>query len=153
MKVTKLTKNNKKLTNNQLNAVARIINNTMRGSLGFLIDVEVLNSSLKIGYQKCQFKINTTRHGYNTQHSHGRRKLTSLPTWDQRVEFNNALNAIFDSLNLSAKIVSGPFTIRNGLQIYGRPDWDTQKPEYITHNEALGYYVARGNYKLQKEIE
>lgn len=118
-------------------------------SLGFICDAEVLNSSsVKVGINQRQFNVDIQKLGYNTQHSSGgNRKRTCLPSWNQRVEFNDALNAILDRFGFSANVSSGPFTVRKGEEVFTEEDWENQIPSYLRQNIANGYFVEQGDYK------
>lgn len=110
---------------------------------GFVTGVSVQNhSSIHIGMHMRSFKIDTTKHDRNLRHSPGSNpKLTDVPTWDQRVEFNNIVNAVLNKFKVSANIKSGPFTIRSGTEAMREGDWLNQKPYWITQNENNGYYI------------
>lgn len=110
---------------------------------GFKTDVYQLNSTaIKIGLHGCSFRIDTTKHGYNLRLSPHNTKRTSIPTWDQRVIFNNIVNKVFNKFELSSNITSGPFTIRDGLYNKTEIHWKYEKPEYMYHNELSGYIVT-----------
>jgi hypothetical protein len=131
----------------ELELVCDEIENHMR-SLGFKCEANIVNSTaLKVDWNKSQFRIDTDKLGYNTQCRPGHLRRTNLPSWDQRVEFNDALNAILTRFGFSANVKSGPFTIREGFEIFTESDWTDQKPDYIYQNEANGYVVTRGDYK------
>lgn len=110
---------------------------------GFLTGVDVASDSgLKIGLHMCSFRIDTKKHDRNLRHNpHLGSKLTTTPTWDQRVEFNDIVNAVLNKFKVSANVKSGPFTIRVGETARTEWDWSHEKPGYITHNECRGYYV------------
>lgn len=110
---------------------------------GFITGIEVKNSSsIKIGLHMCSFRIDRTKHDRNLRHNpHTGTKLTDIPTWEQRVEFNNIVNRVFNRFKVSAKVISGPFTIRDGLRAMTEDNWIDQKPSWITHNECCGYYI------------
>lgn len=117
--------------------------------LGFEVFGDIINSThIKLGSNKCQFRIIVERLGYNTRvNPHLNLKRTRVPGWDQRVKFNNTLNQIMDELDFSANVVSGPFTIRQGLQHFTESDWHNQKPEWIQSNEARGFGIEEYDYK------
>ena len=88
---------------------------------GFITDVTCGDTrrSMKIGLHMCGFRINTELLGYNHDYGHHGRtckagyKLTNVPTWRQREEFNHIVNDCFDEAGIDAKIRSGHFEIRN----------------------------------------
>lgn len=110
---------------------------------GFLTGINVASDSgLKIGLHMCSFRIDTTKHDRNLRFNpHLGSRLTTTPTWDQRVEFNDIINAVLTKFKVSANIKSGPFTIRQGVVAFTESEWQNQKPEYIKNNECRGYYV------------
>lgn len=109
---------------------------------GFITGIEVKNTtSLKVGQHMRSFSLDITKHDRNLQCSPYANKLTNLPTWDQRVEFNNIINSVLNKYKVSANISSGPYTIRKGLVNFGESDWHNQTPEYIRHNHARGYCI------------
>lgn len=88
--------------------------------LGFISDVTLnTRTSIKIGLHMCSFRIDTTKHGHNADYGNcGIRtvkgyRLTSIPTWSQREQFNHMVNDCFDKLKLDAQIKSGAFPIRD----------------------------------------
>ena len=109
---------------------------------GFVTDVSIVNQTcIKTGLHMCSFKLDTNKHMRNLRNTPYRVSLTNIPTWDQRVEFNDIVNAILTKYNVSANVKSGPFTIRAGFNVFTESDWYDQKPEYILHNETRGYYI------------
>lgn len=91
---------------------------------GFISNAAALSrTGMKIGLRMCSFRIDTTKHGYNEDRGRigssckAGYKRTSIPTWEQREEFNHMVNDCFDKLKLSAKIKSGPFVVRNGVRV------------------------------------
>lgn len=110
---------------------------------GFRTDVKWLNStSIKIGLHKSSFRIDTDKLGYNARigrfvYSPKGYKRTDTPTWDQRVEFNNIVNDVFDRLRLTAGIKSGCFIIRE--RDFGRKSerhWEDQTPTWMGYHGA-----------------
>jgi hypothetical protein len=101
---------------------------------GFKTEVEVKNStSIKIGMHMSSFRIITSELGYNGRISRFCKspkgyKRTDVPTWDQRVEFNDIVNAKFDEHGLSATIKSGCYSIRKGTHSFNESDWQDQTP-------------------------
>lgn len=115
---------------------------------GFITDVYVVNSqSIKIGLWMRTFKLDTTRWDRNPQVNPYQSKLTSLPTWDQRVIFNNIVNKVLNKFKISANIKSGPYTIREGMTCFGEYEWSDQKPQWVYQNEQRGYYITAVNEK------
>ena len=150
MKITKIRVKSKtelrKPETHELRTLCSVVETTMLNH-GFITEASIVNStSIKVG-NKRQFSIDIERHGYNTQHSMGKLKRTRLPSWDQRVAFNNALNNIFSKHGTSANISSGPFTVREGFTCFDKNDWLDQKPDYLIQNEANGYYIEQDDYK------
>ena len=89
---------------------------------GFVSGVELkTRTRMKIGMHMCSFRIDTAKLGHNADRGYiGRRckagfKRTTIPTWSQRDAFNHIVNDCFDKFRLTARIVSGPYTIRVGL--------------------------------------
>lgn len=78
-------------------------------------------SSMKIGLHMRSFRIDVAKLGHNADHSQSGRmckvgyKRTDVPTWSQRVEFNNIINNAFDRFGLSARIVSGEYEVRSRM--------------------------------------
>jgi hypothetical protein len=142
MKITKMRINGKVLTAVQM----AMIQNELAVEIykaGFLTSISKVNAShLRLGLHMCSFKVDTTIHGHNVRHnpSLGQRR-TSTPTWAQRVEYNNIVNAVLDSFNVSANVKSGPFTIRQGNEAMNQSDWLNQKPDWMSQNETRGWYV------------
>lgn len=88
--------------------------------VGFIVDAEMEDdSTIDIGLHMRSFRIDVNKIGHNAklngQYGHKSPKgyiRTDVPTWDQRVEFNNLVNAVFDSHKLIASIISGNYTVR-----------------------------------------
>ena len=147
MKLTKMRKNGQKLNSEDFNALIVDLHNAIKAE-GFITEIQQVNSQcIKLGLHMRSFNIDLSVHGYNTQHSMGRMKRTNLPSWDQRVTYNDTLNKILDQHNISCNIKSGPYTIRQGLESMTERDWEFQKPEWQHQNEIRGYYVEEGDYK------
>ena len=110
---------------------------------GFITEVNAITrTSIKIGLHMRSFKLDVTVHDRNLRcNPHLPNKLTDTPTWDQRVEFNDIVNAVLNKFKVSANVKSGPFIIRAGTKAMTEYDWHAQKPEYIRHNEMRGYSV------------
>lgn len=115
---------------------------------GFITDVYVVNSqSIKIGLWMKTFKLDTLKHDRNLQVNPYQKKLTTLPTWDQCVIFNNVVNKVLNKFKVSANVKSGPFTIREGKTCHTEYEWSDQKPLWIYENERRGYYITSVNEK------
>lgn len=145
MKLTRIRIKGLKPTLAQLETLITDVRRTMR-KLGFDVDGFVLTSSaLKLNSNQCQFRVIPEIVGYNTRYAPSSlSKRTCIPSWDQRVDFNDTLNALLDKRKVSATVKSGPFTIRIGLESMEEFDWHRQTPEYIRHNQSLGYYIETG---------
>ena len=105
---------------------------------GFRTSISVTTSTgLKIGLHMCTFRIDRSIHDRNLRHNPFiGSKLTDIPTWEQRVEFNDIVNSVLNKFKVSGRIRSGPFTIRDGMHAFNENDWTLQKPEYIVINEC-----------------
>lgn len=148
MRLTNMKFKNKKLNSEKVNALLVDLHSAFK-SAGFITEMNVVNSQcIKIGQRMRSFSINLAKHGYNTQHSIGQMRLTNLPTWEQRVIYNNIINNVLDLHQISCNIKSGPYIIRKGFTVCAESDWEVQKPEWQSHNESLGFYIEAGNYKL-----
>ncbi len=114
---------------------------------GYISEVKIVNKSrIDIGMHMCSFRVNVAVHGYNARYNpymnyKAGYKRTSTPTWDQRVEFNDIVNAVLNKFKASANIKSGPFVIRKGTEAMTESDWHNQKPSYLLENEARGFSV------------
>jgi len=125
MRATNIRIAGKKPTREELAHVADML----RGAYllaGYVTDVEIRGAALTISSGMGQFRVDTDRLGYNARlprdswHGFGGQgntirgyARTDVPTWEQRVEFNNLTNGVLDALNVSATIRSGPFTVRS----------------------------------------
>jgi hypothetical protein len=105
---------------------------------GFITGANVENgSSISIGLHMSSFRVNTEKLGHNARlgdyiDSPKGYKRTDVPTWDQRVEFNNIVNKCFDKFHLDANIKSGPFTVRDKIKgANDEQDWENQTPEHL----------------------
>lgn len=115
---------------------------------GFITEVYIVNSqSIKIGLWMNTFKLDTSKHDRNLQVNPFQSKLTTLPTWDQRVVFNNIVNKVLNKFKVSANVKSGPFTVREGTKCFTEYEWTGQKPMWIYENERKGYYITAVNEK------
>ena len=101
---------------------------------GFITNAAVLNStSIKIGLHMSSFRVNTTKLGHNARTNQFIKspkgyKRTDVPTWDQRVEFNDIVNDLFDSYSLQATIKSGCYTVRSRQGRRSEHDWHHETP-------------------------
>jgi len=147
MKLTKMSKNNNKLTALDFTALIQDLENTIK-ALGFITEIEQVNSqSIKLGLHMRSFSIDLSVHGYNTQKRPYGQRRTNLPCWAQRVTYNDALNEVLDQHGISCNIKSGPYIIRQGLKSLTEQDWDLQIPRYQLENESKGYSLEQGDYK------
>jgi hypothetical protein len=153
MKITKLrkitSKGNVKLSDSEFNELFKELELRLTNA-GLLYNtyIEKLNStSFKISGNSRSFSIDVQKLGYNAQHNpflNGKGfRRTNLPTWDQRVEFNNIVNAVFTEMNLVANIKSGFYVIRQGSIELKVRDWVQQKPSFQLQNEASGIYITK----------
>lgn len=142
MKITRMKIKGKAVNAGQRFAVLRELNRRF-AKAGFRTNVEPLTATaLKVGLHMCSFRIDRDMHDRNLRHNpYTGTKLTDIPTWEQRVEFNNIVNAVLNKFKISASVRSGPFTIRDGLTACTESDWHNQKPEYILHNESRGWFI------------
>lgn len=104
---------------------------------GFVTHVEQLNSqAIKIGLHMSSFRVDTKRLGHNARvgwyngmgqfmgnSSPKGYKRTDVPTWDQRVEFNDIVNDVFDKFELTCTIKSGAYTVRSRTGRRSESDW------------------------------
>lgn len=113
---------------------------------GFLTEAHTLTgTSIKIGLHMCSFRIDVNKLGHNARlgkfiDSPKGYKRTNAPTWDQRVEFNDLVNDVFDNANLSARIMSGSFQVRN--KCTGRRD----EQDWISEALDMGLGVDGAQY-------
>lgn len=151
MKITFIRdKQGSKITSERLDRMACYIERSME-AIGFETKAIVKNSSridLTLG-GSC-FRIIPEKLGYNasyTPFSGSQYKLgykrTRVPTWDQRVEFNNMLNKILDNYEVSANIKAMELIIRQGTKSYNENDWFEQESEWRAENRAKGYFVDK----------
>lgn len=126
------------------------------GQADFITNVGIVSrSGIKLGLRSKSFLIDTTKMPHNIQYSAFRStgKRTSLPTWDQRVEYNDLVNAVLTELGVSAMVTSGPYLIRDGMHAYTENDWHNAKPEWIRENEHRGQYVDGPNEFSETEFK
>lgn len=116
MKATFIKQNNKRPTQEVLNKLVKTIESkALRLGFRTFARVESL-SGIHIGHHRDTFSILPEALGHNVRYPYQPDglpwKRTRKPTWDQRVQFNNLINDIFDELKLTARIVSGTFIVR-----------------------------------------
>lgn len=141
MKVTKMRVNNEIPSTDLVLKVELALNKAFKKA-GFITDVIVLTrTSMKIGLWMRTFNLDTTKHDRNLQVNPWQSKLTKLPNWNQRVEFNNIVNEVFNKFKVSANIKSGPFTIRKDMECMTEYEWYDQIPHWIHQNQTKGYYI------------
>jgi hypothetical protein len=88
------------------------------------------------------FRIDTNIHNRNLYHRPGAEpKLTNVPTWEQRVEFNDIVNAVLNKFKVSANVKSGDYTVRKDTISMTENDWNAQIPEHHRVNFARGFFV------------
>lgn len=132
MKITNIRLNNKKISKNELDHIFYALVFKLKTN-GYITEYSVNeNGSVKVGmHMKC-FVIDTILLGYNARLGRYIKSpkgyiRTNIPTWDQRVEFNNIINKYLDNLNITCTIKSGEFIIRcktDGAKT--EDDWDNQ---------------------------
>lgn len=121
---------------------------------GFITEAEVLSSSaIKIGLPGRSFRIDVNHLGHNARLGHfvsspKGYKRTDVPTWDQRVIFNDVVNELFDKWDLVALIKSGCFTVRDKRRgAHNESDWENQTPSWMGYHGAacngMGMDIAR----------
>jgi len=139
-------KNGKKLTEKRLERFCRALQNKLKKT-GFLCEVYTLGkSAITLSARSKSFVIDVKKLGYNARFAPWFKtivgwKNTETPTWAQRVQFNNIVNDHFDAHQISARIRSGAFKIRDGFIRYTEYDWFCQKPRWIAEKENRGWYV------------
>lgn len=132
-----------KPTANDLKYLCDIIKQRAQGR-GFITDTEQLTgSAIKIGLHMSSFRIDTNMLQHNARigrfydKSPKGYKRTDVPTWDQRVEFNDMVNDVFDKYGYVALIKSGCFTIRDKKRgRHDEQDWENQTPSWMGYKGA-----------------
>src|ERR1700684_2985374 len=67
---------------------------------GFITQVSIAtSSSLRIGLRMKSFVLDVSKHDRNLKSN---TRLTNLPTWHQRVKFNNIVNSVLNKFKVSA---------------------------------------------------
>lgn len=98
-------------------------------------------TSMHIGIHMGSFRIDPNMLGYNArlnnnwQKSPKGYKRTSVPTWEQRVEFNHIINNAFDKFKLKARIMSGEYLVRS-FETGRKNSWSTLEPYYAPEIET-----------------
>jgi len=116
------------------NLGAQLINQL--AAAGFITDNIGLQ---KIGMHNKCFVVDTNILGYNKSVGRWNNSVvgftrTNIPTWEQRVQFNNIINKFFDDNGLTAKIISGDFLIRCH-KTGAKTDWSVQRYDSYRYNE------------------
>lgn len=133
MKITKIKSLNNKFFDTKTLAIEL---ETLLLSKGFIAYASSITStSFKLSNNKSSFRLNVVKLGHNIRRKYGNDNLidykrTNVPTWDQRVEYNETVQKFFDDKKLSCKIVSGIFTIRSGIENMNEGHW---------YNQSYGY--------------
>lgn len=148
MKLTKIrcSETNKKLIHNRMKKLAEHLQNRLAYH-GYKVFARVTNSSrIDMSYQGCSFRVNDLIHGYNAQYNPFRNTKngyvrTTLPTWKQRVHFNEIVNTILTTWDISTNVHSGPYTLRLGTEEFNEENWLEQKPQYQIENEIRGFRI------------
>jgi hypothetical protein len=113
--------------------------------------------SISIGMGFSCFRIIPKIHEYNGRMGHyidspkGYTR-TTVPTWDQRVEFNDLINDIFDAWKLSARIKSGPYLVRSRQT--GRrdeSDWSSEDPTGMQGDAVNGMGQVLSRIRPEEE--
>jgi hypothetical protein len=143
MRVTRLrTKSGSKLTELQMQHL--VVKLAVRiKKAGFVTGVDrISGSSIKIGLRMKSFTVDVSKLGYNARSAKRSIKgymRTSIPTWEQREQFNHIVNDVLDSLKYSGHIVSGDYLIRDKrigrMNSWERPEgtYNTYSGEYQEH--------------------
>lgn len=128
MKVTRIRigEGTKKPTTKELLNIKTLLCIGFKGA-GFITEVSIVNStSIRIGLHMKSFVLDLTKHHRNLYRSRFGENLTSLPTWKQRVGFNEIVNDVLNDLKVSALVRSDVFDIRNGMHCFDEYDWNHQ---------------------------
>jgi len=162
MLLTKMRIEGKKPTQDQMNGIIKHLQDAFNEK-GYITEVTQNNgTSIKISQGGRCFSVDTAQLGYNAQvptynrygFQVGRTAIagyvrTNLPTWDQRVHFNNIINGALDVENVSCNIKSGPFTIREGLESMTECDWEDQIPSYASYDYVVNRIVTLDDDMIQ----
>jgi hypothetical protein len=117
MRATNIRIAGKKPTREQLKDVVCMLNDAYQ-SAGYLTGVEISGAAVLISSGLGQFRVDTDKLGHNARFRRWGSPVrgyvrTDVPTWEQRVDFNNITNRVFDAMDATATIRSGPFTVRD----------------------------------------
>ena len=123
---------------------------------GYITEFSTISASgFKLDLHMQSFKIDTEKLGYNYRtgcyvNTKTGFKRTNVPTWSQRVDYNNIVNKVLNKYKISAKVVSGDFNIRDGVTSKTEYDWsyDTDHYEGKVYN-ALGQLLSRVETKKE----
>lgn len=150
MKITSLkNKDGSKLSGDQYFSLMTELEHAIKDA-GFVTDISKQDAAIHLSNSKFSlFTIDLKKLPYNARigraqdHSIKGYVRTSVPTWNQRVQFNNILNMVLDKHEISANIRSGIFAIRRGFIVYNEDDW--LNAEYCAYNGwiNLGMQLSR----------
>lgn len=133
---------------------------------GFITQVAQLTStSIKVGMHMCCFRIDPKVLGHNADTSHYARQTkkgyrrTCIPTWDERVDFNNIVNDVLDEFGVKADVRSGDVIVRsfdNGRR-YSWSHYETQFGERCFYeiakeSEMINPIVDRGLKQMKLQL-
>lgn len=78
---------------------------------GFVSSATVRNGTcLHISYHRKSFVVDTARVGYNwirATHTKSGWKRTAIPTWEQRIRYNQTVNDVLDQWSIQSEVKSG----------------------------------------------
>lgn len=145
MKISRIrTRQGLKLNHNQMLQLQNELK-AMITSKGFITGVSIASSSaIRLGLHMRSFVIDTIVHEYNARPNRNSRakkkyKRTNLPTWQQREQYNHAINDVLDRLDYTASITSGPFVVRDPIS--GRVhEWNSDYAPAALEIYNLGRY-------------
>lgn len=143
MKISKIRINGSMPTDQTISALMINLIEELR-NVGFITDATQKTSTcIKLGLRMRSFSIDIEKMPHNIQYNPFRPqgKLTNLPTWNQRVEYNNIVNRVLTALGISAKVTSGEYLVRDGEMELTESDWNDQQPDWMAQNESRGHYV------------
>ena len=128
------------------------------GKKGYITDFTIKSKTgFTLGLHMRSFKIDIDKLGYNYRTGHFVNtktgyKRTDVPTWNQRVDYNNIVNSILNRYKISANVTSGNFIIRDGVNSKTEYDWSYNTDHYCgkVYN-GLGQLVS--NIETKKEYE
>lgn len=132
MKITRIRdKKNQKVIETLLQQLKTNLDNKL-DKVGFITNVEVVNqTTMHIGLTGRSFMIDTQKLGYNAKENPNcinNYQRCNIPTWSQRVEFNNIVNKTLDKFKLKANVKSGIYTVREfEYGAFTEGQWHDQK--------------------------